>query len=648
MQNGEIGARSIWDVWPAGEHPLTTGVVYTPLHPLALPPRPGPPVRCAACSAVLHPFCDVDAPARLWTCSFCFSRMPLPPALDPAALQHAAVEHLAGVAAQPGLVLVVDAAARDTAMLALAVLPPTVRIGLVTFGAAAHVYDCEPGAAARLFAFRSAEDARGPDAPPPGSLLRPLGEIDEMLAAALGRLGPEPPPTGHRPARATGIALAAAVHMLTGVGGRVLLLTGGPCTRGGGAVVAEDLREVPRGWSHIESAADARQFYADLACAAGAARVAVDVLAASLHEVGLYEMQDLVRATGGVAALADNFENAELAATLRALLADDALAFDATLEVRTSQGTTVRGAVGACANMQRATPSVCQDCSPVGLGGTSAWRFVGLDSRAAVGLCFDVARDVRASVVQIETNYTRADGTRVLRVATMQHGAGEAAGFDAVAALGMLARIAAFRADDEPTIETIRWVDCALIQACRPPGLPLGGEALPEMVYHMRRGALLRTFARSPDETVWMRMCALRADADGAAVLACPRLTAHSLEHGVISVPLVEGALHPQCVFVLDLYVRVVVILGAEFARWVEEGYEQRPEYTNLRDLLAGARAEAAALAGRRVPVPRVVECAQGGSLARYLLAALTPTSGDEVPLQRFLEHLGKAVREHE
>ena len=641
MQNGETGARSAWAVWPAGEHPLPVGVVYTPLAPLALPPRALPAVRCLSCGAAPHPHCDVDHAARLWTCSFCFHRMQLAPSFDAAVFEHAAIEHLAPEPApQPGLVLVVDASARDTALLALAVLPPTARVGLVTFGEVAQVYDCAFGGGSRAFAFVSAEDARGPGAPPPGALLRPLDEVDEVLAAALAGMPAAAPPAGQRPARATGVALAAAVHMLTGVGGRVVLLTGGPCTRGGGAVVGESLRETPRGWSDIHHAAEARDFYAGLACAAGAARVAIDVLAASLHEVGMYEMQDMVRATGGVAALADSFENPEIATTMRALLAEGALAFDAVLEVRASQGTTVRGAVGMCAKIDRVTPSVCQECGPIGLGGTAAWRFVGLDPRAAVALYFDVADATQSVLVQIETAYHRADGSRIRRVATLHYAAGAGAGFDAQVALGMLARNAAFQADDQPRIETVRWLDKMLIRASQ--ALPPGAETLPELLYHLRRGPLLRTFARSPDETTWLRMCMLRADPEGAAALAVPSLTAHSIEHGVLRVPLAESSIHPQCVYVLDMCVRVVVILGASVAFWVAEGYDQKPEYTNVRDLLAGARAEAAALAARRIPAPRVVECAQGGSLARYLLAALAPAGDDEATLQQFLDHLAK------
>ena len=79
------------------------------------------------------------------------------------------------------------------------------------------------------------------------------------------------------------------------------------------------------------------------------------------------------------------------------------------------------------------------------------------------------------------------------------------------------------------------------------------------------------------------------------------------------------------------------------------------------RELLEAPMTEAKALAGQRVPVPRIVECNQGGSQARFLLAKLNPSAThdtsaslaaatgaseiiltDDVSLNVFQEHLAK------
>lgn len=79
------------------------------------------------------------------------------------------------------------------------------------------------------------------------------------------------------------------------------------------------------------------------------------------------------------------------------------------------------------------------------------------------------------------------------------------------------------------------------------------------------------------------------------------------------------------------------------------------------RELLEAPLAEAKALAAQRVPVPRIVECDQGGSQARFLLAKLNPSAThdtatslaaapgaseiiltDDVSLNVFQQHLAK------
>ena len=69
-----------------------------------------------------------------------------------------------------------------------------------------------------------------------------------------------------------------------------------------------------------------------------------------------------------------------------------------------------------------------------------------------------------------------------------------------------------------------------------------------------------------------------------------------------------------------------------------------------------GPKEEAAAICRRRFPVPRVVDCDQNGSQARFLLARLNPSNTyntatsassemimtDDVSLHVFTEHLRK------
>lgn len=76
----------------------------------------------------------------------------------------------------------------------------------------------------------------------------------------------------------------------------------------------------------------------------------------------------------------------------------------------------------------------------------------------------------------------------------------------------------------------------------------------------------------------------------------------------------------------------------------------------DVRIAIQGPQAEAAAIRQRRFPVPRLVDCDQNGSQARFLLARLNPSNTyqttnstssemimtDDVSLHVFTEHLRK------
>ena len=65
----------------------------------------------------------------------------------------------------------------------------------------------------------------------------------------------------------------------------------------------------------------------------------------------------------------------------------------------------------------------------------------------------------------------------------------------------------------------------------------------------------------------------------------------------------------------------------ATVAAWRRARYQDSPEHAAFAQLLAAPRRDAEALARQRFPVPRLVDCAQGGSQARFLLAKLNPSA---------------------
>ena len=100
----------------------------------------------------------------------------------------------------------------------------------------------------------------------------------------------------------------------------------------------------------------------------------------------------------------------------------------------------------------------------------------------------------------------------------------------------------------------------------------------------------------------------------------------------------------------------MVVFHGQTIAQWRKANYQDQPEHEAFKQLLEAPRADAKEILDRRFPVPRLVDCDQHGSQARFLLAKLNPSatynSGamggqgsdiiftDDVSLQVFMEHL--------
>ena len=110
-------------------------------------------------------------------------------------------------------------------------------------------------------------------------------------------------------------------------------------------------------------------------------------------------------------------------------------------------------------------------------------------------------------------------------------------------------------------------------------------------------------------------------------------------------------------VLLLDAFFYVVVFHGATVAQWRAARYQDAPEHAAFAALLAAPRRDAEAILAARFPVPRLVDCDQNGSQARFLLAKLNPSSTyasagaapsaeviltDDVSLAVFMDHLRK------
>lgn len=450
------GVRLSWNVFPSNRLEssrlvVPIGVLYTPLKEKDQPPAPYEPVTCKApCRAVLNPYCQVDARAKLWICPFCLQRNQLPPhykdigpnawprELSP---QFSTIEYkLARPAAAPPIFLfVVDTcqeedslnALKESLILSLSLLPPHALVGLITYGTMAHVHELGYTECAKSYVFRGNKDysakqvqemlgllAPGlrpvqpmqpgrpqPHMPPSSRFLLPVQNCEYQLNNILEQLQKDPWPVANdkRPLRCTGVALSVAVGLLetsfANTGARIMLFAGGPGTEGPGLVVGPELREPIRSHHDIEKDnikyyKKATKFYDNMAKRTAHNGHIIDIFAGCLDQVGLLEMKSLANSTGGHMILTDSFTSSMFRQSFVKMFDKDPndcllMGFNASMEVLTTKELKVTGLIGHAVSMNKKSASVGD--TEVGIGQTCSWKLCGITPTTSVGTYFEIA-----------------------------------------------------------------------------------------------------------------------------------------------------------------------------------------------------------------------------------------------------------------
>jgi len=180
----------------------------------------------------------------------------------------------------------------------------------------------------------------------------------------------------------------------------------------------------------------------------------------------------------------------------------------------------------------------------------------------------------------------------------------------------------------------------------------------PQFAFHLRRSHFLQVFNNSPDETAFFRYCLNRENVSNTLIMIQPTLDSYSFNEPPVPVLLASTSVHPDRILLLDSFFRVILFHGETIASWRDAGYAKDPQYQNLRDLLELPKSDCQKILKNRFPLPRYVECDQGKSQARFLLATIDPVithtnpgqgskAGevvftDDVPLKVFMDHLKK------
>lgn len=294
----------------------------------------------------------------------------------------------------------------------------------------------------------------------------------------------------------TGAALAAASSLLElgppTIGSRAVLLTGGPCTVGPGAVASlkqtDKLRshlDIAKGNAPFTSAADA--FYLSIADRMVNAGQVCDLFGMALDQLGLLEMRHLTERTGGHLVNHEAFRGGTqgeiYTKSLMKLFEVNEngmlnMCYNGSIEVRTGPEFKVSGAIGAITSKNETHSCVSE--LEVGIAGTRAWKMTGLDERSSISLYFEVTnaannpiKDGRPMHLQLLCHYITPEGKSRLRVTTVarrwanaNQTADVGASFDQETAAVLTARLVSWRAQNEEVFDVMRWLDRMLIRLC--------------------------------------------------------------------------------------------------------------------------------------------------------------------------------------
>lgn len=613
-------------------------------------------------------------------------------------------------------------ALKESLVMSLSLLPPNALLGLITFGTTVQLHELASEGCSKSYVFRGTKEFTSkniqellgltaqpaapkkdaPQQPFGGSrFLQPVQQCDMTLTDIIDELQKDPWPVTieKRPLRSTGAALSVAVGLLEATypntGARVMLFVGGPCTQGPGMVTSNELKDTIRSHHDLEKdnayarfAKKAVKYYEALARRVASIGHAVDVYSCAFDQTGLHEMKFLTNFTGGHMVMGDSFNTSLFKQTFQRVFARDQrndfnMAFNANLEVKVSPALKVAGVIGPCVSLNKKGPTVAEQ--EIGVGGTTAWKMATLDNTTTLAVFFEVANQsapgtaAQRAFFQFVTHYQHPTGQMRLRVTTVVRNAADpvvnlpsiTAGMDQEACAVLMARLAVSRAETDPGPDVLRWLDRMLIRLCQKFGdcrkddpssfrLPANFELYPQFMFHLRRSQFLQVFNNSPDETAYYRYKLNREDVQNSLIMIQPTLTAYSFQGPPTPVLLDSSSIGPDRILLLDTFFHILIFHGETIAAWRQQKYHEQPQHENFRQLLQAPRDDAQEILRTRFPMPRYIDCDQGGSQARFLLSKVNPSQThnntfaygqegggapvltDDVSLQVFMEHLKK------
>ncbi|KAL5700423.1 Protein transport protein Sec23A [Ranunculus cassubicifolius] len=522
-------------------------------------------------------------------------------------------------------------------------LPPTTRIGIITYGRTVSIYDFSEGSMA------SADMLPGDQSPTPESLKSLiygtgiyLSPVHASLAVAhtiFSSLSPYKlnlPEASRDRCLGTAVAIALAIIQgpsaelsrgilkRTGGHGRIIACAAGPTTYGPGSV--------PHSFSHPNypyMEKTALKWMENLGREASRHDTVIDILCAGTCPVRVPILQPLAKASGGVLVLHDDFGEAFGVNLQRA--STRAAGSQGLLEIRCSDDILVSQVIGPGEEAHLETHETFKNDTSLTI------QMLSVEETQSFSLYMETKGDIKNDYVYFQfavrfLNAYQAEISRVttVRLPTVDSDTAYIESIQSEVAAVLIAKRTLLRANTSSEAIDMRVMidervkDIALKFGSQVPKSKLNRfpkelSPLPEFLFHLRRGPLLGSIVGHEDERSVLRNLFLNASFDLSLRMVAPRCLMHREGGTFEELPAYDLAMQSDVAVVLDHGTDVFIWLGAELSE--QEGRSAAA--------LAACRTLAEELTELRFPAPRILAFKEGSSQARYFVSRLIPAHRD-------------------
>lgn len=651
---------------------------------------------------------------------------------------------------------------KGSLVVSLSLLPENALVGLISYGKNVQIHNLAPNNSGRsinysfngskeynLEEFRKALgiiDSNIRSGQKSGELfgnigkqfLQPINMVEYEVTNIIDTLVTNTFPRAtkkERPYRAIGSAINIASLLLSSLlgtygtnGGHLMCFTGGACTYGPGQIVGNQLREPLRSHHDIETSKQstlakniklpqstnytvnyslvlkAKEFYKTITQHLVKLGISCSYFVGSYDQVGLWEMDEVCRKTGGVIIMSDSFNTSIFKQSFLKFFKKHAetnvleSGLNAVLEIKVENDLQIQGLIGNAIGMpiKASSDQFVSKTSVKGEGKTNTWKLCHMNPQSTYAIYFDKLDTPLAkamTLIQYITRYQHASGETIIRVTTVpitvvndtDIGRLEM-DFDQEAAVVTIARDVVNRLEVETIkpMEIIKEIDKMTIEFCTRFAQYTKGVVtsfmlsnkfafLPHFIFHLRRSPFISVFNNSPDETSFVRHILMHEDTNNCLIMIQPTLLSYHIdkfgsedENGVANdepepVLLDSVSLIKNGILLLDTFFHILIYHGSQVAEWRKLGYHEMEGYEHFKLFLEAPKKEALEILMDRFPLPRFIDCDEGGSQARFLMAKLNPSSSyssnpnifyggqtdvltDDLSMQLFMDHIQRVV----